>query len=106
MARRRPIKGTLQQCPLLIIHSYAAGIDIGARFHVVAVPSELAPEPVRPLQSFTEDVHRMPAQGLATLRAYLRHRERLLEYAAASCGVGYHRGDGDENRARDRGWQP
>jgi transposase len=156
MARRRPTKGTPQQRPLLVIHPYAAGIDIGARFHVVAVPPELAPEPVRTFQSFTEDVHRMadwlvelgittvamestgiywipafeilearglevclvnarhvknvpgrktdvhdalwlqqlhqhgllrasfrPAQGLATLRAYLRHRERLLEYAAA-----------------------
>jgi transposase len=156
MARRRSAKGPPQQRALLTIHPYAAGIDIGSRFHVVAVPPELAPEPVRTYQSFTDDLHRMadwlvelgittvamesrgiywipafeilearglevllvnarhvknvpgrktdvhdalwlqqlhqhgllrgsfrPANGLAALRAYLRHRERLLEYAAA-----------------------
>jgi transposase len=156
MARRHRAKGTPQQRALLTIHPYAAGIDIGSRFHVVAVPPDLSPEPVRTYQSFTEDLHRMadwlvdlgittvamestgiywipafeileargvevllvnarhvknvpgrktdvhdalwlqqlhqhgllrgsfrPANGLAALRAYLRHRERLLEYAAA-----------------------
>jgi hypothetical protein len=156
MARRHPAKGTPQHRSLLTIHPSAAGIDIGARFHVVAVPPDLSPEPVRTFQSFTEDLHRMadwlvelgittvamestgidwipafemleargvevllvnarhvknvpgrktnvhdalwlqqlhqhgllrgsfrPANGLAALRAYLRHRERLLEYAAA-----------------------
>jgi transposase len=131
-------------------------MDIGSRFHVVAVPPDRAAEPVRTFESFTADLHRMadwlvelgittvamestgvywipafeilearglevllvnarhvknvpgrktdvhdavwlqqlhqhgllrgsfrPAQTLATLRAYLRHRERLLEYAAA-----------------------
>jgi hypothetical protein len=59
MARRRPAKGTPQQRTLLTIHPYAAGIDIGSRFHVVAVPPDLDPEPVRTYQSFTEDLHRM-----------------------------------------------
>jgi transposase len=131
-------------------------MDIGSRFHVVAVSPDRTTEPVRTFESFTADLHRMadwlvelgittvamestgvywipafeilearglevllvnarhvknvpgrktdvhdavwiqqlhqhgllrgsfrPAQTLATLRAYLRHRERLLEYAAA-----------------------
>jgi transposase len=131
-------------------------MDSGARFHVVAVPPDRSPEPVRTFESFTADLHRMadwlvelgittvamdstgvywipaferlearglevllvnarhvknvpgrktdvhdavwlqqlhqqgllrgscrPAQTLAALRAYVRHRERLLEYAAA-----------------------
>ena len=156
MARRRKTKSTHRPLTLLTVHPYAAGIDIGSRFHVVAVSPELATEPVRTYQSFTDDLHRMadwlvdlgittvamestgiywipafeileargievllvnarhvknvpgrktdvhdalwlqqlhqhgllrgsfrPANGLAALRAYLRHRERLLEYAAA-----------------------
>ena len=156
MARRSKTKGTHRSLTLLTVHPYAAGIDIGSRFHVVAVSPDLAAEPVRTYQSFTDDLHRMadwlvdlgittvamestgiywipafeilearglevllvnarhvknvpgrktdvhdalwlqqlhqhgllrgsfrPANGLAALRAYLRHRERLLEYAAA-----------------------
>jgi len=155
MARRRPAKSTRQQM-LLTVHPHAAGMDIGSRFHVVAVPPDRSPEPVRTFESFTADLHRMvdwlvelgittvamestgvywipafemlearglevllvnarhvknvpgrktdvhdavwlqqlhqhgllrgsfrPAPTLAALRAYLRHRERLLEYAAA-----------------------
>lgn len=155
MARRRPAKSTRQQT-LLTVHPHAAGMDIGSRFHVVAVPPDRSPEPVRTFESFTADLHRMvdwlvelgittvamestgvywipafemlearglevllvnarhvknvpgrktdvhdavwlqqlhqhgllrgsfrPAPTLAALRAYLRHRERLLEYAAA-----------------------
>jgi transposase len=155
-ARRRPAKGTRQQQMLLTVHPHAAGMDIGSRFPVVAVPPDRSAEPVRTYESFTADLHRMvdwlvelgittvamesrgvywlpaferlearglevllvnarhvknvpgrktdvhdavwlqqlhqhgllrgsfrPAQTLATLRAYLRHRERLLEYAAA-----------------------
>jgi len=141
---------------LSTVHACAAGIDIGSRFHVVAVPPELSAEPVQSFNSFTGDLHRLadwlesvgvttvamestgiywiplfeilearglevllvnarhvkqvpgrktdvndaqwiqplhqygllrgsfrPAQEVAALRAYLRHRERLLEYAAA-----------------------
>lgn len=42
-----------------IIHSHAAGIDIGSQFHVVAVPPECDHEPVRTFQSFTGALHRM-----------------------------------------------
>lgn len=37
----------------------AAGIDIGSRFHVVAVPSDRDETPVRSFDSFTADLHRL-----------------------------------------------
>jgi transposase len=139
-----------------VVHPRAAGIDVGATFHVVAVPPECDSTPVRQFQSFTTDLHRLsrwlreagvtsvamestgvywipvfeilesdgfevilvnardvkqvpgrktdyndaqwlqklhqfgllrasfrPSKHIASLRAYLRHRERLIEYAAA-----------------------
>lgn len=44
---------------LPIIHARAAGIDIGSRFHVVAVAPNLAAEPVQTFQAFTGDIQRM-----------------------------------------------
>jgi len=44
---------------LPIIHEFAAGIDIGSRFHVVAVSPDLCDEPVRTFQAFTTDLLRM-----------------------------------------------
>ncbi len=142
---------------LPVVHRHAAGIDIGATFHVVAVQAASDPEPVRTFSSFTGDLHRLadwlvqngvttvamestgvywipafeilesrglevllvnardvknvpgrksdfndaqwiqrlhecgllrgsfrPAEEIATLRAYVRHRGRLVELAAAS----------------------
>ncbi len=139
-----------------VINPYAAGIDVGSRFHVVAVSPEHDSEPVRKFNSFTTDLHRLadwlkaaevttiamestgvywipvfeilesrgfqvilvnareakrvpgrktdikdaqwiqqlhqygllsasfhPGEKIASLRSYLRHRERLTEYAAA-----------------------
>lgn len=139
-----------------VVHSHAAGIDIGATFHVVAVSPDCDPAPVRQFQSFTTDLHSLsqwlrevgvtsiamestgiywipvfeilesdgfevilvnahevkqvpgrktdyndaqwlqklhqfgllrasfrPSEHIASLRAYLRHRERLIEYSAA-----------------------
>jgi transposase len=139
-----------------VVHPHAAGIDIGATFHVVAVSPEFDPNPVREFKSFTTDLHRLsrwlrdvgvtsvamestgvywipifeilesdgfevilvnardvkqvpgrktdyndaqwlqklhqfgllrasfrPSEHIASLRAYMRHRERLIEYAAA-----------------------
>ncbi|HDZ8846979.1 TPA: hypothetical protein RUW98_002168 [Aeromonas veronii] len=43
------------------IDARAAGIDIGSRFHVVAVPTALAEEPVKNFQAFTADLERMAA---------------------------------------------
>lgn len=42
-----------------VIHDRAAGIDIGSRFHVVAVPPEMDEEPIRSFQAFTGDIERM-----------------------------------------------
>jgi transposase len=44
---------------LPIIHPFAAGIDIGSRFHVVAVSPDLCGEPVQTFQAFTSDLERM-----------------------------------------------
>jgi len=48
-----------QQAGLPIIHDRAAGIDIGSRFHVVAVPPHLCDEAVQTFQAFTGDLERM-----------------------------------------------
>ena len=52
---------------LPVIHERAAGIDIGSRFHVVAVGPDLCNEPVQIFQAFTGDIERM-AQWLLTLK--------------------------------------
>lgn len=44
---------------LPIVNARAAGIDIGSRIQVAAVPPELSPEPVQTFQSFTADIERM-----------------------------------------------
>ena len=155
MANKK-IKGTRAPSPLVPIHRRAAGVDIGSTFHVVAVPSDLATEPVRSFRSFTADLNQLadwlvslgittvamestgiywipvfeilearglevvlvnardaknvpgrktdvndaqwiqqlhtygllrasfrPAADITALRAFLRHRERLVEYAAS-----------------------
>ena len=51
---------------LSIIHERAAGIDIGSRFHVVAVSPDLSDEPVRTFQAFTSDLQRMADWLIAT----------------------------------------
>jgi transposase len=42
-----------------VVHPHAAGIDIGATFHVVAVSPESDATPVREFKSFTTDLHRL-----------------------------------------------
>ncbi|MEY0875007.1 IS110 family transposase [Providencia manganoxydans] len=44
---------------LPVINPNAAGIDIGGRFHVVAVPPERCDEPVQTFKAFTGDIHNM-----------------------------------------------
>ena len=51
------VKG--RQAALPIVHERAAGIDIGSRFHVVAVPPDISDEPVQSFQAFTADLERM-----------------------------------------------
>jgi transposase len=50
-------KGSTAGLP--VIHDRAAGIDIGSRFHVVAVSADLSGEPVQTFQAFTSDLERM-----------------------------------------------
>lgn len=45
---------------LPVIHDRAAGIDIGSRFHVVAVGADLCTEPVQTFQAFASDLQRRP----------------------------------------------
>jgi hypothetical protein len=59
MARRSKPKGTRRQPVLPTVHARAAGIDIGATFHVVAVSPDLSSEPVRTFRSFTGDLQRL-----------------------------------------------
>lgn len=148
---RKSAKNELQA-----INPHAAGIDVGSKFHLVAVSPEHDPDPVRKFNSFTTDLYRLadwlktvgtttiamestgvywipvfeilesrgfevilvnareakrvpgrktdvkdaqwiqqlhqygllsasfqPGQKIASLRSYMRHRERLTEYAAA-----------------------
>lgn len=51
---------------LPVIHPSAVGIDIGSRFHVVAVNPDLCDEPVRTCQAFTSDLQRMADWLVAT----------------------------------------
>lgn len=51
---------------LPIIYPYAAGIDIGSRFHAVAVNPDLCDEPVQPFQTFASDLQRMTDWLVAT----------------------------------------
>ena len=44
---------------LPVVNARAAGIDIGSRIQVAAVPPELSDEPVRTFQSFTADIERL-----------------------------------------------
>jgi transposase len=153
---KTPKRRGSRKSPLPTIHSAAAGIDVGATFHVVAVPRERSDQPVRSFRSFTGDLHRLadwlhevgvtsvamestgvywipvfeilearglevilvnardvknvpgrksdvndaqwiqqlhqygllrgsfrPRDGLVRLRAFLRHRERLIDYGAS-----------------------
>jgi transposase len=154
---RKPTTRGRASGELSTIHPNAAGLDVGATFHVVAVPPDRDLQPVRTFRTFSGDLHRLadwlkevgittvamestgvywipvfeileargfevllvnardvkhvpggrksdvndaqwlqqlhaygllrgsfrPREGLAQLRAYLRHRERLVEYAAS-----------------------
>ena len=57
MTKAKTARGTKSKRPLVPIHRNAAGLDVGATFHVVAVPPGRDPEPVRSFKSFTGDLH-------------------------------------------------
>jgi hypothetical protein len=50
---------SIKPAGLPVIHDRAAGIDIGARFHVVGVAPELCDDAVQTFQAFTGDIERM-----------------------------------------------
>jgi len=52
-------KGGSRQAGLPVVHERAAGIDIGSRFHVVAIAPALSSDPVQTFQAFTADLQRM-----------------------------------------------
>jgi transposase len=156
MAKAKTGQRSKSKKPLVLVHRNAAGLDVGATFHVVAVPADRDHEPVRSFKSFTGDLHALadwlksvgvttiamestgvywipvfeileargfevllvnarnvknvpgrktdvndaqwlqqlhehgllrgsfrPRDGVARLRALLRHRERIVEYAAS-----------------------
>lgn len=58
MARRSTSRGRRRHPVLPTVHAHATGIDSGATLHVVAVPPDLSPEPVRTSRSFPDDLHR------------------------------------------------
>ena len=57
--------------PLVPVHPRAAGLDVGATFHVVAVPPDADAEPVRTFKSFTGDLYALAdwlkAIGITTI---------------------------------------
>jgi len=63
MAKKNPTtrqsQGKVRQNILERINLHAAGIDIGANFHFVAVGEECTEENVRKFDAFTSDLHRM-----------------------------------------------
>jgi transposase len=42
-----------------VINANAAGIDVGAKEHYVAVPADRDPQPVRHFSAFTQDLHKL-----------------------------------------------
>ena len=46
---------------LPVVHLNAAGIDVGAKEHVVAAPCDRDPQPVRTFQAFTPELHALAA---------------------------------------------
>ena len=47
--------------PFPTIHPHAAGVDIGATYHVVAVGADRDPTPVRTFRTFSADLHQLAA---------------------------------------------
>jgi hypothetical protein len=52
---RQSSRSTRQRDKLQVVHPNAAALDIGARFHVVAIPPNRDPQPVRRFDTFTGD---------------------------------------------------
>ncbi|MCO7633880.1 hypothetical protein NJF54_18810 [Pseudomonas guariconensis] len=63
-------KSSSERHGLPVIHERAAGIDIGSRFHVVAVPADITEEPVQTFKAFTADVERMATPSGSRIRLH------------------------------------
>jgi hypothetical protein len=59
MSKVRSPRSKSRRKPLEQVHRDAAGIDVGATFHVVAVPPGRADQPVRTFRSFTDDLEEL-----------------------------------------------
>ena len=63
MAKKNPTsrqsKSKARKSVLERINPNAAGIDIGANFHFVAIPEDRAEENIRKFGPFTSDLHRL-----------------------------------------------
>lgn len=59
MAQSRPRRAANHHTDMSVVNPHAAGIDVGAQFHVVAVGPERTSEPVRSFRSFTSDLHEL-----------------------------------------------
>lgn len=57
MSEKKPVSASTKTLPM--IYPYAAGLDVGLTFHVVAVPIDGADEPVRTFRSFTADLYQL-----------------------------------------------
>lgn len=51
--------GQKKKSKMKVVNRGAAGIDVGARFHVVAVSADATPDSVRQFDTFTGDLHRL-----------------------------------------------
>lgn len=56
---RQSSRSPRQRDKLQVVHPDAAAIDIGSRFHVVAIPPDRDPQPVRRFDTFTGDLCRL-----------------------------------------------
>ena len=70
MPRRQKTRGRASGA-LSTIHPDAAGLDVSATFHVVAVAADRDEQPVRTFRTFSGDLHRLAdwlqAVGITTV---------------------------------------
>tara|TARA_R110000823_G_scaffold55161_3_gene134844 strand:- start:772 stop:1002 length:231 start_codon:yes stop_codon:yes gene_type:complete len=52
----KKLKSNPERHALPVINDRATGIDIGSRFHVVAVSADLTEQPVQTFKAFTADI--------------------------------------------------
>src|SRR5689334_14723897 len=71
MEKSKKISNKSKRRSFSSMNAHAAGIDIGATFHVVAVPPDRDDESVRSFRSFTGDLHALAdwleALGITTV---------------------------------------